>query len=81
MIGLGKSFARRLTVWSIEMDVKEVECDHGVLFDEEEYKKTPNMTAEEIRKRWPRGYGLCPKGCGFNGIYYASYIHFIAGDW
>jgi hypothetical protein len=57
------------------------DCDHGVLFDEEEYKKHSNMSASEVRKRWPRGWGICPKGCGFNGIAYASFLHYIAGDW
>lgn len=35
----------------------------------------------EVRKRWPRLSGPCPKGCGFNGIAYASYEHYIMGDW
>lgn len=35
----------------------------------------------EIRKRWPRHSGLCPKGCGYYGIAYASYAHYIYGDW
>lgn len=56
-------------------------CDHGVVFDEVEYNKTPNMSVSELRKRWPRGWGPCPKGCGFTGIAYASYMHYIAGDW
>jgi hypothetical protein len=34
-----------------------------------------------IRKRWPRLNGPCPKGCGFNGIAYASSSHYIYGDW
>ena len=34
-----------------------------------------------IRKRWPRLDGKCPKGCGYVGIYYASFIHYIAGDY
>lgn len=34
-----------------------------------------------IRKRWPRLDGACPKGCGFYGIAYASYAHYIYGDW
>jgi len=34
-----------------------------------------------IKKRWPRLCGPCPKGCGFNGIAYASYAHYIYGDW
>lgn len=56
-------------------------CDHGVVFDEEEFKKNPGMSASEVKKRWPRGWGPCPKGCGFNGIAYASFLHYIAGDW
>jgi len=35
----------------------------------------------EIRKRWPRLDGVCPKGCGYMGIAYASYAHYIYGDW
>lgn len=35
----------------------------------------------EIRKRWPRMEGQCPKGCGFYGCAYASYAHYIYGDW
>lgn len=35
----------------------------------------------EIRKRWPRLCGKCPKGCGYDGIYYASREHYIMGDW
>jgi len=57
------------------------QCDHGVVFDEEEYRKSPNIAPDEVRERWPRGWGPCPKGCGFNGIAYASYLHYIAGDW
>ena len=35
----------------------------------------------EIRRRWPRLHGTCPKGCGYSGIYYASYAHYIYGDY
>jgi hypothetical protein len=38
-------------------------------------------SSTEIRKRWPRLCGLCPKGCGYNGIYYASFAHYLYGDW
>lgn len=34
-----------------------------------------------IRRKWPRLMGPCPKGCGFNGIAYASFAHYVAGDW
>jgi len=73
----------------------ETKCNHGVTFDLEAAKKlegdwlpkTPvefvmgNPARTEIRKRWPRLSGLCPLGCGYNGIYYASYEHYIFGDW
>lgn len=37
--------------------------------------------SKDIRKRWPRLSGLCPLGCGYNGIYYASFAHYTYGDW
>lgn len=37
--------------------------------------------ASAVRKRFPRLEGICPKGCGFKGIAYASYAHYIYGDW
>lgn len=70
-------------------------CDHGISFDAHEASEilgkweprddvefiAGNPAAEEIRRRWPRLYGLCPKGCGYNGIYYASHEHYVMGDW
>lgn len=53
-------------------------CDHGVTFD---YAAAQNLSAHEVKRRWPRGFGPCPKGCGFHGIAYASYEHYICGDW
>ena len=55
-------------------------CDHGVTFDEAE-ARAKNMSADEVRARWPRGWGPCPKRCGFTGIAYASYEHYLWGDW
>jgi hypothetical protein len=71
------------------------QCDHGITFDPVEARKIldgwqPNDATEwivgnpsvrEVRKRWPRLHGLCPKGCGYNGIYYASWEHYTSGDW
>jgi hypothetical protein len=70
-------------------------CDHGVTFDEDAARAllgdwqpkdavefvAGNRAASEVRKRWPRLYGTCPKGCGFSGIAYASHAHYIMGDW
>jgi len=44
------------------------------------------LPAAEVQKRWPRGWFTkekpCPLGCGYDsGIAYASYEHYIAGDW
>jgi hypothetical protein len=53
-------------------------CGHGVTFDVEAAK---GLSVAEIRKRWPRLWGNCPLGCGFNGIGYASFMHYVMGDW
>lgn len=43
-----------------------------------------NPGAGNVRRRWPRGWFTkkkpCPK-CGYVGIAYASYMHYILGDW
>ena len=45
----------------------------------------PVNAVATIRKRWPRGFFTrerpCPKGCGYEGIYYASAEHYSYGDW
>lgn len=75
--------------------MSEETCDHGVTFDAEAARKIladwrpkddvdwimGNPAHIEVRKRWPRLFGPCPRGCGFNGIAYASLEHMRAGDW
>jgi hypothetical protein len=45
----------------------------------------PTNATAQIKKRWPRGFFTrerpCPKGCGYEGIYYASPEHYSYGDW
>ncbi len=53
-------------------------CDHGVAFDE---RAIDGLTWAEVRDRWPRLCGPCPKGCGYDGIAYASHAHMLAGAW
>lgn len=53
-------------------------CDHGVKFDAEAARE---LSAAQVRQRWPRLYGACPLGCGYHGIAYASWEHYGAGDW
>lgn len=55
-------------------------CEHpltAVTFDEEASK---GLSSQEIRKRWPRFHGPCPD-CGETMIVYASYLHYVMGDW
>lgn len=53
-------------------------CDHGISFDP---VVAYGMSPADVRRRWPRLFGKCPKGCGYEGIAYASNLHFVAGDW
>lgn len=46
-------------------------------FDAEAAK---GMTADEVREKFPRSYGQCSK-CGATGVAYASFEHYLAGDW
>lgn len=59
-------------------DERISKCNHGIKFDSNIAAK---MNVYEVRKIFPRLCGICPKGCGYNGIYYASYEHYISGDW
>lgn len=54
------------------------DCDHGVTFDR---AAAAGLPASEVRKRWPRLDGVCPLGCGFHGIAYASMAHYVSGDY
>ena len=55
-----------------------LECDHGVKFDQQEADK---LTSDvEIRKKFPRFEGKC-SACGFEGVAYASKMHYIYGNW
>jgi hypothetical protein len=70
-------------------------CDHGLVFDLEEAKRilgawqprdfadfvVGNPEHAKVRERFPRLWGACPKGCGFEGIAYASAEHCAYGDW
>lgn len=55
-------------------------CDHGVIFDEQAARREA-PSEYEVRRRWPRLQGACPKGCGYVGIAYASMAHYTWGDW
>ena len=45
----------------------------------EESKEAFAMPDHEYRAKFPRFHGEC--SCGFSGIAYASFAHYIGGDW
>lgn len=58
-------------------------CSHGVVFDRDDAALLDDPN--EVRKKYPRGWFTenhpCPYGCDYRGIYYASFEHYISGDW
>jgi len=38
------------------------------------------MSNREVRRKYPRYDGIC-EDCGAQVIVYASFMHYIAGDW
>lgn len=72
-----REIARKLVAQD-EPPTSQVRCDHGVHFDADAAR---SLSTHEIRRRWPRLDGTCPLGCGFDGIAYASTLHYVAGDW
>lgn len=53
------------------------QCEHPVSFDP---IAAMGMTSDEVKERFPRWSGKCPK-CGYQGVLYASREHMLAGDW
>ncbi len=49
----------------------------AVTFDE---NAAQGLSAAEVQKRWPRGRHKCTY-CDSTVIAYASYAHYIYGDW
>jgi len=58
------------------------ECTHPQLpepdFDED--AAAAGLGSDEVRKRWPRVEAACPD-CGAHVILYASFAHYLYGDW
>lgn len=55
-------------------------CEHEGAKVEYDSEAAKGLDAREIKKRWPRFFGPCPD-CGAQLIKYASFEHYIAGDW
>jgi hypothetical protein len=61
---------------------RQVRCKHAPLMARVAFdpKAARGLRAGEVRQRWPRLCARCPN-CGDNVIAYASFQHYIAGDW
>ncbi len=63
------------------MEVSTEVCEHPKLpevpFDPVAAK---GLSSHEVKDRWPRLYQVCPD-CKAGIICYASFEHYIAGDW
>jgi hypothetical protein len=64
----------------LSREAREEACTHYKIMPKFDPVASIGLTSSEVRKRWPRGAGTCPD-CGRGGIFYASYMHYLAGDW
>lgn len=55
-------------------------CEHPKCTPKFDADAAKGLDPVEIRKRWPRFSGECPD-CLQRLISYASWMHYIAGDW
>lgn len=55
-------------------------CEHPSLRPEFNEDAARGLDSWQVRKLWPRKRGLCPD-CGQTCTVYASYMHYLAGDW
>ncbi len=62
----------------MESEEKCVGCTP--IFDEELCMLAIFNDHTAVRKKWPRFSGTC-KICGYTGIKYASFKHYLYGDW
>lgn len=61
-------------------EAKMEACTHYKVTPKFDEEKAQGLDSHEVKSRWPRFSGMCPD-CGWHGIMYASYSHYIHGDW
>lgn len=62
------------------MTDSQSECQHLKVMPTFDEGAARGLSASEVRRRWPRFEGVCPD-CGQRGVIYASYMHYLAGDY
>lgn len=58
----------------------EPTCNHEAATPPFDQALCEGRTSDWVRQHFPRFYGQCPT-CGSVITVYASYTHFLAGDW
>lgn len=72
---------KKILAWEpAERERDPNECRHPKTTPAYDPTAAKGLEASEIQRRWPRFYGRCPD-CGASVIGYASYEHYIMGDW
>jgi hypothetical protein len=63
-----------------EATAPQPKCDHAAATPAFDHAASRGLPVHEVRRRWPRFFGPCPT-CGERLIAYASWEHYVAGDW
>lgn len=58
----------------------QAECQTCKVEFDLDLASTLGLESYEVRNRWPRWFGKC-NDCGYEGIRYASFAHYVYGDW
>lgn len=56
------------------------ECEHTRHMPTFDEVAARGLSADTVRQLWPRYMGQC-EDCGQHVILYASFMHYISGDW
>lgn len=59
---------------------KKPACEHKLISPPYDEQAAKGLSVHEVRERWPRFDGICPE-CRQKVIVYASFLHFLRGDW
>lgn len=63
-----------------ELLLNHAKCEHPQCWPKYDSEDAKNMTPDQVRAKYPRFDGYCPD-CNAHLILYASFEHYIAGDW
>lgn len=59
---------------------RQAACAHPRCQPDFDSEAAKSMTPDQVKQKYPRFYGQCPD-CKAHLSVYASFEHYIAGDW